>query len=457
MSSATPVLCITVIVIKLTKDDADAVVSALAQKIIDNVSPSRLVIGLSGGADSTLALLICARVRTIMKEQGRSCFVQAVHCIHGLDADDPIWLAHCQRLCRRVQVDLVTPRLNIIYGNGRSPEEISRSERYSALLNELREGVLILGHQADDQTENLLLALKRGSGPRGLSGMRFLTRDKRGLICRPLLELTKTQIEDIIEALGFDFVYDISNSYLKFERNFIRLKVLPLLRTRFAGVDSAILRSAKLCGDEHDLAMRYVKTFYEKCVDLSDPYLLKLCFKTLDLNDEALMLSLLRMFSLEVCELPPELNVLQEILNLMKEQNDQKGIIKLENYEVRRFRDHIYILSCPVFPERMQYQLSYGKELVLGSFSYVLNDCGLAEVVLDFNLHGQERLKPVGRHHSRELKKLFSEYDVPYFLRAMQCVVRDGAGTALGVGDLFCCDCEKINTSLALLSIKRIG
>lgn len=457
MSSATPVLCITVIVIKFSKEEAGAVVTALAQKIIDNVSPSRLVIGLSGGADSTLALLICAKVRSLMKEQGCACFVQAVHCIHGLDADDPIWLAHCQRLCQRVQVDLVTPKLNIIYGNGRSPEEISRSERYGALLNELQGGVLVLGHQADDQTENLLLALKRGSGPCGLSGMRFLTRDKRGLICRPLLNLTKDQIENIIEALGFDFVYDISNSYLKFERNFIRLKVLPLLRTRFSGIDSAILRSAKLCGDEHDLAMRYVKAFYEKCVDLSDPYLLKLCFKTLDLNDESLMLSLLRMFALEACDLPPELNILQEILNLMKEQNDQKGIIKLENYEIRRFRDHIYILQRPVFPERKQFTLAYGKELILGSFSYVLNDCSLSEVILDFDLHGQERLKPVGRAHSRELKKLFLEYDVPYFMRAVQCVVRDSAGTALGVGNLFCCDREDINTSTALLSIKRIG
>ncbi len=442
--------------IKFSKAEASAVVEALAQKIIDNISPSRLVIGLSGGADSTLALLICAKVRSLMQEQGDSCSVLAVHCIHGLDADDPIWLAHCQKLCERVEVALVTPRLNIIYGNGRSPEEISRSERYNALLAELKGGLLVLGHQADDQTENLLLALKRGSGPRGLSGMRFLTHDKRGLICRPLLNLTKDQIEDIIEALGFDFVYDISNSYLKFERNFIRLKVLPLLRTRFAGVDSAILRSAKLCGDEHDLAMRYVRSFYEKCVDLSDPHLLKLCFKSLDLNDEPLMLSLLRMFVLEVCDLPPELNVLQEILNLMREQNDQKGIIKIENYELRRFRDHIYIWQSPVFAERKQYTLLYGQELILGSFCYALKDSKLSEVILDFNLRGQERLKPLGRSHSRELKKLFSEYDVPYFLRASECVVRDRTGVALGVGDLFCCELDGVSARSALLTIKRI-
>ena len=231
-------------------EEARRILDALAEKVINAVPVDRLVIGLSGGADSTLVLLLAVRIRELCPE----CQVQAVHCIHGLDADDPVWLDHCTRLCQRVKVDLVTPRLHIVYGGGRSPEEVSRAERYAALLDNLKGGVLMLGHQADDEVESFLLALKRGSGPRGLSGMHFLIRDERGTIVRPLLELHKKQIEEIIQALGFDFVYDISNSYLKFERNFIRLKVLPLLKTRFPGIDGSILRIQKLCGQEHELA-----------------------------------------------------------------------------------------------------------------------------------------------------------------------------------------------------------
>ena len=146
---------------------------------------AKAVVGLSGGLDSTLALLVACK----MQEIDPRFTVLACHCIHGLDADDPIWLKHCQDLCLRLKVKLVTPKLNIVYGNGVSPEDASRKERYRALLENLSSnGYLMLGHQADDQVENLLLALKRGSGPRGLGGMSAVTCDNRGTVVRPLLD-----------------------------------------------------------------------------------------------------------------------------------------------------------------------------------------------------------------------------------------------------------------------------
>ena len=151
----------------MIESKAQQIVNDLALKVISSVNPGRIVVGLSGGADSTLALLVAVQVTKV----NHSTQILAVHCIHGLDADDPVWLKHCQDLCHRLNVELVTPRLNIVYGNGRSPEEVSRAERYKALLANLKGGVLMLGHQADDQTENFLLAMKRGAGPRGLSGM----------------------------------------------------------------------------------------------------------------------------------------------------------------------------------------------------------------------------------------------------------------------------------------------
>lgn len=211
----------------MLKEQAEQVVTELAQKIISSIGPSKLVVGLSGGADSTLVLLIAKRVTELDSRYS----ALAVHCIHGLDADDPVWFNHCHKLCDTVGVELRTPKLNIVYGNGRSPEEVSRAERYRALLDNLDEhSALLLGHQADDQIESFLLALKRGSGPYGLSGMRFMVQDDRGTLIRPLLELHKSEIIEIIETLGFTHVFDISNTYMKFERNFIRLKVLPLMR-----------------------------------------------------------------------------------------------------------------------------------------------------------------------------------------------------------------------------------
>ena len=105
---------------------AKRAVEELSLKIINSISPTTLVVGLSGGADSTLALIVAKHITTINPLYK----VKAVHCIHGLDADDPIWFEHCTKLCQKLEVPLVTPKLNIVYGNGRSPEEVSRAERY---------------------------------------------------------------------------------------------------------------------------------------------------------------------------------------------------------------------------------------------------------------------------------------------------------------------------------------
>lgn len=315
----------------MLKEKALQVVNELADKIIHTVAPCRLVVGLSGGADSTLALIVG---KTVTVKDPRYTLL-AVHCIHGLDADDPIWLAHCQKLCKKVDAQLVTPKLHIVYGNGRSPEEVSRAERYNALFSNAKDnGVLLLGHQADDQVENFLLALKRGSGPYGLSGMSFYIEDNRGRILRPLLEYSKQEIINTIEALGYDHVFDISNTYLKFERNFMRLKVLPLLRERFNGIDGSILRSGKLCSYEHDLAMRYAKDKYDLAIDRDK---CRLDISKFDVNDTALVTCIIRLFLNEKTLMPPEFNQVQETIRLCQSSTDQHGDILLGEYSVKRF------------------------------------------------------------------------------------------------------------------------
>lgn len=421
----------------MLKEKAEQVVTEIAQKIISSIGPSKLVVGLSGGADSTLVLLIAKKVTELDPRYS----ALAVHCIHGLDADDPVWFKHCHKLCESVGVEIRTPKLNIVYGNGRSPEEVSRAERYRALLDNLDEhSALLLGHQADDQIESFLLALKRGSGPYGLSGMRFMVHDDRGTLIRPLLELHKSEIIDIIEALGFSHVFDISNTYMKFERNFIRLKVLPLLRERFPGIDKSIIRSSKLCAHEHDLAMRYARDAYERAFDRQR---LRLDITKLDVTDEPLMLSVLRLFLYEKLIMTPEYNAVMDALNLCRISPDQSTVIPLEEgYEVRRFRNFLYIVRPSVCNAHGQYELSAGKTLRIDDYLYSLESCedGFAcdRVVLDFEFTGSMKLHPKKRGHSREIKKLFTEYSVPAWERNSICLVRaKGTDNVVGFGDLF--------------------
>lgn len=409
----------------------------LAFSLIHKLKPAPITVGLSGGADSTLALLVACK----LQETDPRFSVLACHCIHGLDADDPIWLKHCQDLCQRLKVKLVTPKLNIVYGNGVSPEDASRKERYRALLENLSlNGYLMLGHQSDDQVENLLLALKRGSGPRGLGGMSTVTCDNRGTIIRPLLDLSKKDIENILTALGFDWVFDISNTYLKFERNFIRLKVLPLLRQRFIGIDKAILKSAKLCAFEHDLASRYAETFYTKAVADDIFYIDKI-----DIEDQALTFFVLRRFLFNFSSSAPDFNTVAACYDLIKASNDQEGVVEFADKEIRRYLNTLRIVSKAITPNKDSILILHKNEtLCLNDFAYSLikgraknksfilkSDC----VILDFTYSGSFKIKPVNRVHRREIKKIFGENFIPYWERAAYPLVKD-KDTVLALGSV---------------------
>lgn len=461
----------------------------------------RLVTGMSGGADSTLALVLSCALRD---RYGYA--VTAVHCIHRLDPDDDIWLSNNIDVCNKLGVELKTPVLNIVYGNGVSPEEVSRNERYRELISEAssEHDALVFGHQADDQTESFLLALKRGSGPQGLGGMGFIREDERGLIIRPLLMLHKVEVEQILVSSSIPYVYDLSNSYLKFERNFMRLKVLPLMRSRFAGVDKAILRSQTLCAAEHDLAERFIESqiaTYLKHVDDYPNY----CFdySKLDLTDRNLSTMLLRAFFNKYLKISVELNIIEQCLELMSRPNDSNGLVQLNacgpfghDLMISTFSHKLYVYECDPLEDTLKsrpsslalvdgcgYRLNIGSTLTLGSYEYALheqldNDCDCAcgvvgridldvpgdEVFLYFSYTGSLKLKPLKRTHSREVKKIFIEQGVAPWQRMRQPIVVDSKGNKLALGTVCLLDLslrseQDLNMALRKLrlTIKRIA
>lgn len=434
----------------------------------------QLVVGLSGGADSVLVLVLAAQLQARYGYQ-----VQAVHCIHGLDPDDAIWREHNEALCAQLKVPLSMPQLNIVYGGGVSPEDASRQERYRALLTQMARArhaglgcALLLGHQADDQIESLILALKRGSGPVGLAGMQFLVRDQRGLILRPLLNLHKHEVETILKVLDIPYVYDLSNSYLKFERNFVRLKVLPLLKERFPGVEGALLRTQQLCRYEHELAQRLVQDkLHQLC---PDPYTLD--FAALDLSDRALTTILVRTFITQATGTACEFNIVEQALELMAAGHDRNGLVKIGSGLVLSTFLHYLCLYSPLGPQDLSalsgsYELSAHDALELGPYRYELvaentppqgNElhCQQAAepyfaldnapaalaasatpvahsapvVCLDFSYARSLPVKLKGRAHARPLKKLMIAAAIAPWLRPALPLVKAQSGTLLAVG-----------------------
>lgn len=212
----------------------------------------RLVVGVSGGADSLALLRALASL-----ERQHPLRLTAAYVDHGLRPGESDAERELVRECAAgLGLSFHAPLVDVAGRAARdrlSLEHAAREERYAALRElalRLEGAVIAVGHTADDQVENLLLRLLRGAGRRGLSGMRF----REGDIVRPLLSVTRAQVLDYLAHLGQPYLEDSSNRDRRFWRNRLRHEVLPRLEKHFSpGFRRALLRSAAILAEEDAL------------------------------------------------------------------------------------------------------------------------------------------------------------------------------------------------------------
>ncbi|GAB3733979.1 tRNA lysidine(34) synthetase TilS [Silanimonas algicola] len=211
-------------------------------------APRRLLVGFSGGRDSTALM---HRLSAIPAPPWTG--LRAVHVDHGLHVDAARWAAHCEAQAARMGMDCVVRRVAVA-ARGGGLEDAARRARYAAFAAERQaDECLVLAHHRDDQAETLLLALLRGSGERGLSGMREFTVDARGPIWRPLLRTPAQAVAQYAARFGLDWIDDPSNRDERLSRNHLRRTVLPLLRRQWPQVDASLAHSAQRLAEADDL------------------------------------------------------------------------------------------------------------------------------------------------------------------------------------------------------------
>ena len=158
------------------------------------------------------------------------------------------WTEHCLRLCGSLGVECVVEAVRVRRDTGKGLEAAARDARYAAFGRHLAEGEsLVLAHHQDDQAETVLLRLLRGSGSDGLAAMRGERRFAGGFLLRPLLGLPRAQLLDYARAHGLAWCEDPSNQDPGADRNFLRLRVMPLLRERWPEAASRACREAPRC------------------------------------------------------------------------------------------------------------------------------------------------------------------------------------------------------------------
>jgi tRNA(Ile)-lysidine synthase len=202
-------------------------------------SRPRVLVAFSGGMDSTVLAHVLAKSRR--KFGG----LRLVHVDHGLQAASAEWGRHCRRVARDLRIPFLALRADIRRQRRESPEAAAREARYELLAEVLQPGeVLVTAHHRDDQVETLLLQLLRGAGVSGLAAMPVIAQFGAGYLCRPLLLESRVDIERYASQHGLRWVEDPTNLETQFARNYLRAKVLPVIRQQWLGADAAIARSA---------------------------------------------------------------------------------------------------------------------------------------------------------------------------------------------------------------------
>lgn len=397
-------------------------------RISTHAPPARYWVGFSGGLDSTVLLHSLSQLPAGRPE------IIAVHINHGLHPNAADWAAHCRQICRNWDIRLEVVAVNAQPEPGESPEAAARRARYAAFRDLLKPGdYLLTAQHQDDQAETLLLQLLRGGGPAGLAAMPRVSRFAAGRHARPLLPFSRQALQAYAEAESLTWVEDGSNTNLGFDRNYLRRKVLPLLRSRWPGYAKTLARAAR---HQAEAAALLAETAAADFAAVTGNY------------PDALSVSRLREFSnirqrniirhwvkKQTLDLPTEA-VLDQITATLAAAPDRCPVVCWGRTEARRYRDDIFFLRRELHTDlaNRTYTWAPNTTLALPALGLTLNRGELESqgVVLPATglqarfRRGGERITLPGRQHSHSLKKLLQERGVPPWLRERLPLIYEG-------------------------------
>ncbi|MBV9169115.1 MAG: tRNA lysidine(34) synthetase TilS [Chloroflexi bacterium] len=246
-------------------------------------SDARLVVGFSGGQDSTCLLHALSTHGPI---------IIAAHIDHALRPDSAETAGQAAERARQLGVQALVRRVDVAAYRARqrgwSVQQAARVARYQALAAIVREHharALLVAHTADDQAETLLLHLLRGSGLSGLSGMRLDEEFDPGKlgpriepgcapasvrVARPLLSVPRATTLAYCTDLGLTLVEDASNQSRAYTRNRVRLDLLPALERFNPSIRTVLARTADLLAEDESALEHVVERLHAQLATSDD-------------------------------------------------------------------------------------------------------------------------------------------------------------------------------------------
>ncbi len=251
--------------------EADPIIRDVTQKIVNTINEhclmeerSSILVAFSGGADSVCLLDVLNRIKKANKFK-----IYAAHLNHGIrgaeaDTDQKFAEDFCQKIgvrCFSKKADIPT----IARKNGQTEEEAGRNARYEffeQICEENNIDAVATAHNRNDQAETVLMRVIRGSGLSGLRGIKYRREDR---VIRPLLDVTRREIEEYCNAAGLEYITDSTNADDSYTRNRVRHKLLPMLEDDFnPNVVNALANLALNLDQDTEFIDGYSERLYER-------------------------------------------------------------------------------------------------------------------------------------------------------------------------------------------------
>ncbi|MCW8849812.1 MAG: tRNA lysidine(34) synthetase TilS [Melioribacteraceae bacterium] len=330
----------------------------------------RVLIGLSGGADSVFALHYLKKFSAKYKIEISALHVN--HNLRGLESkrDENF----CRSLCNKLGVKFLCSSVNVkdfAKKHKKSVEEAARDLRYIefqkvAKANNLN--LIVTSHNNDDNTETVLLNIVNGAGLNGISGIPI----KRGNIVRPFLCLSKGSIISYLVSANIEYVEDSSNTNIEYRRNFLRERIIPELKENInPSIDKAILRSSIVYRNQIKIIEFFIESIFSNIVSISNGKVVVKISELEKYSDEIIGEILKKIF-ISHLQLDYNFNKFEKFRELIKSQVGVRVLLGKKISAVRD-RNKIVFTQSDEIPINVNSVLNIGKTIEIGNIKVSIN------------------------------------------------------------------------------------
>lgn len=375
----------------------------------------------SGGVDSHVLLELMASAR----QQYPSISVRALHVDHCLQAESASWVEHASRICKALGLPLEVQQCQI-ENTKQGPEANARMARYKVFANVLESGEhLLLAQHAEDQAETFLLQALRGSGPDGLAAIPRKRPFGKGIMARPMLGCSQESILEFAYRKSLDWIEDPSNQQEKFDRNFLRLQIMPRLKSRWPAATTTLARSAMRSAAASQALLSMAQNDLNSVKVSGKPELSLTALK--GLSRERAFTAIRLWVRQRGLQMPRFQDLLQVHDNLILARPDSNGLVNVRDYEFRRYKDSLWLLM----PQKAQAAFRYVwrspyNDLFIAEtgLTVTLDECNRQGISLPDSGHviiksraGGELIKLGQPAFHKAVKKILQESSIPPWQR----------------------------------------